>query len=83
MLVDDRMGEPVDPTWSGVLVVLNAGRDEAVRALPMLAGQQWELSAVQRQGDDPVVRRTRWDRGSGQVVVPGLTAAVLVRRRGA
>ena len=83
MLVDDRMGEPVDPTWSGVLVVLNAGRDEAVRALPMLAGQQWELSAVQRQGDDPVVRRTRWDRGSGQVVVPGLTAAVLVRRRDA
>ena len=81
MLVDDRPGEPVDPRWSGALVVLNAGRDEAEASLPGLAGQDWELSPVQRHGSDPVVRGTRWDAARGRVRVPALTAAVLVRPR--
>ncbi|HSP59957.1 MAG TPA: pullulanase-type alpha-1,6-glucosidase [Ornithinimicrobium sp.] len=81
MLVDDLVGAPVDPVSSGLLVVLNASREEQVPRLPGLAGQHWELSAVQQEGFDPVVRSSRWDPRTGRLVVPGLTAAVLVRRR--
>ncbi|MGD8200260.1 pullulanase-type alpha-1,6-glucosidase [Ornithinimicrobium sp. W1679] len=80
MLVDDLVGAPVDPVSSGLLVVLNASREEQVPRLPGLAGQHWELSAVQQEGADPVVRSTRWEPGTGRLVVPGLSAAVLVRR---
>ena len=80
MLVDDEAGaERVDPARSGVLVVLNAAGDAVVQQLPLLRGQHWELSEVQRQGVDPVVRETRWDPEAGELTVPGLTAAVLVR----
>ena len=56
-------------------------RPQAEAFLPGLAGQDWELSPVQRHGSDPVVRGTRWDAARGRVRVPALTAAVLVRPR--
>jgi pullulanase/glycogen debranching enzyme len=82
MLVDDMVGERVDPGTSGVLVVLNAATTELEVAVPGLTGQGWELSPVQQHGADDAVRRTSWAPATGTVRVPGITAAVLVRTDG-
>src|SRR5690606_21071852 len=74
---------PLDPLHSGVLVVLNAAPTAVTQPVPRLRGQAWELAGAQRDGADPVVRRTRWDVAAGAVTVPALTAAVLVRPRAA
>ena len=71
----------VDPSRSGVMVVLNASVLPVAQGVPGLAGQEWVLSEVQRHGSDDVVRGTTWDAARGEVTVPGLTAAVLVRPR--
>ncbi|GGK66056.1 pullulanase-type alpha-1,6-glucosidase [Ornithinimicrobium pekingense] len=81
MLVDDSGPPTVDQAWSGLLVVLNAATDVVALPLPALRGQGWQLAPAQRDGADPVVRRTRWDTGAGVLTVPALTAAVLVRPR--
>ena len=76
MLVDDLVGMRSASPESGLLVVLNAGGDRDV-TVPGLAGQQWELSRVQRAGADEVVRGTVWHLADGRVSVPGLSAVVL------
>ena len=84
MLVEGA-ARPGSREWAdedGVLVVLNASRAAREVVVPGLAGQAWALSPVQREGADPVVRRTGWDRAHGRVDVPALTAAVLVRTTG-
>ncbi|WP_151526044.1 pullulanase-type alpha-1,6-glucosidase [Serinicoccus kebangsaanensis] len=82
MLVDGRLlRSPVRSLEDGVLVVLNASLDAATITVPALAGQRWELSPVHRGGADEQVKATGWRLAEGQVRVPGLTAAVLVRER--
>ncbi|MGO0577764.1 pullulanase-type alpha-1,6-glucosidase [Ornithinimicrobium panacihumi] len=81
MLVEDLAAPFVDGDHSGLLLVLNAGAAAVDQVVPPLRDQHWELSAVQREGADPVVRETQWDRERGTVHVPALTAAVLVRPR--
>ncbi len=80
MLVDGRAlaaGAPGDD--EAVLVVLNAAPDARTVTVPGLAGQHWRLSPVLRDGTDELVRSTGWRRAEGQVRVPALTAALLVR----
>ncbi|ANS80332.1 pullulanase [Serinicoccus hydrothermalis] len=80
MLVDGRRcTTPGRSREDGVLVVLNAAADTVGITVPGLAGEHWELSPVQRDGADEQVKATRWRAGQGEVVAPGLTAAVLVR----
>ncbi|WP_372594996.1 pullulanase-type alpha-1,6-glucosidase [Actinotalea sp.] len=78
MRIDDTVGRDVDRRLDGVLTVLNASDEEVSIAVEGLAGERYVLSSVQARGDDPVVRRTRWDVASGTVTVPARTVAVLV-----
>ncbi len=79
MLVDGRRCAGSWRGEDGLLVVLNAAVGTVEIEISELAGQHWELSPVLRDGADEVVKATRWRAGQGQVVVPGLTATVLVR----
>ncbi|MCA5892548.1 pullulanase-type alpha-1,6-glucosidase [Isoptericola sp. NEAU-Y5] len=81
MSVDDTVGRDVDRRLDGVLTVFNASADAVTVEVPELAGRDYRLSSVQRNGSDPVVRHTRWDEGSGTVTVPARTVAVLVDRQ--
>ncbi|GMA24299.1 alpha-1,6-glucosidase [Luteimicrobium album] len=77
MNVDDTRGKDVDRNLDGVLVVFNAGTTTATETLSALKGKGYVLSTLQRQGDDPVVKRTTWDARTGTVSVPARTVAVL------
>ncbi|MGC5165784.1 pullulanase-type alpha-1,6-glucosidase [Luteimicrobium sp. DT211] len=77
MSLDDTGGKDVDRNLDGALVVLNAGTTTATETLGALQGKGYVLSAVQRQGDDPVVKGTTWDARTGTVSVPARTVAVL------
>ena len=83
MLVDGRRLDRQVPGAaagdSGLLVVLNAATAARDVVVPDLAGEHWELSAVQRDGADEVVKGTRWDLARGRVHVPRLSAVVLTR----
>lgn len=82
MLVDDDdPQDPVDERHSGILVVLNGSPLPVAQPVPVLVGQAWELSPLQRNGADPVVAATTWDAERAVATLPGLTAAVLVRPR--
>ncbi len=78
MVVDGRVVDAPSQE-DGLMVVLNASTDARTVTVPGLAGQRWALSPVQREGADEQVKATRWRLAEGQVQVPGLTAAVLVR----
>ena len=79
MVVDDGGGDlDIDPALDGVVVALNA-RPEAVSVrVEELTGRYLMLSDIQRTGVDDVVRGTRFDPATGELTVPGRTAAVLV-----
>ena len=80
MLVDgSRLGAGRPGDDEAVLVVLNAAPGTRTVTVPGLAGQRWRLSSVQRDGADELVKATGWRLAEGQVRVPGLTAALLVR----
>ncbi|MFV2145917.1 pullulanase-type alpha-1,6-glucosidase [Isoptericola sp. G70] len=82
MSIDDTAGGvDVDPALDGVLTVLNASPEPATVTLDELAGRDYALSPVQRDGGDDVVRETGWDAPSGTVTVPARTVAVLVERQ--
>ncbi|NOV96371.1 pullulanase-type alpha-1,6-glucosidase [Isoptericola halotolerans] len=82
MSIDDTVGTDVDPDLDGVLTVFNASPDPVTVAVDGLAGRDYGLSAVQRDGGDAVVRETAWDAGTGTVAVPARTVAVLVEDQG-
>ncbi len=77
MAIDDRT-DPIDPRWSGVLVVFNATGWLVRQSVPLpLDG--YTLHPVQAQGADPVVLSC--ELGSDWVTVPARTVAVFVRPR--
>ncbi|ROP26996.1 pullulanase-type alpha-1,6-glucosidase [Pseudokineococcus lusitanus] len=77
LLVDDTVGEDVDPDLGGLVVVLNATPDAVTQEVPRVAGD-WELHPVLAGGADEVVKGATAD---GDVLtVPARTAAVFVAR---
>lgn len=78
MRVDDTVGVDVDSSLDGLLVVVNATPHASSQTVAGLAGTEMELSSVQQQGSDAVVKGTAWDSASGTVTVPARTVAVLV-----
>ncbi|WP_317451842.1 alpha-1,6-glucosidase domain-containing protein [Microbacterium sp. NIBRBAC000506063] len=78
MAIDDLLGDDVDPAHEGALVVFNASGAAVTETVDAFAGRDFELSAVQADGADPVVKATQWDAGAGTVTVPARTVAVLV-----
>ncbi|GAA5158816.1 pullulanase-type alpha-1,6-glucosidase [Ornithinimicrobium tianjinense] len=79
MRIDDTVGADVDPALDGLLVVLNASPDTVTQRVPGLEGAALELSPVQVEGVDDVVRSARWDAGSATATVPPQTVAVFVQ----
>ena len=80
MRVDDTQGTDVDPELDGIVVVFNASGKPITEAIDTMAGTQLELSPVQRDGADPVVKQATWD--AGTVTVPAMTVAVFVQKQG-
>ncbi|MFE1646822.1 pullulanase-type alpha-1,6-glucosidase [Microbacterium sp. P01] len=78
MLIDDLVGEDVDPALEGALVVFNASPQATTQSLPALAGRGFALASAQADGSDPVVKTTTWDAATGSVTVPARSVAVLV-----
>jgi len=78
MLIDDLVGDDVDPELEGALVVFNASPETITEQVDGLAGRSFELSDAQASGSDEVVKATAWDAASGSVTVPARSVAVLV-----
>ncbi|WP_203581622.1 pullulanase-type alpha-1,6-glucosidase [Microbacterium hibisci] len=80
MLIDDLVGEDVDPELDGALVVFNAGTEATTQTVPSLADRSFTLTPALANGADPVVKTTTWDAATGTVTVPARSAVVLVDR---
>ncbi len=78
MLIDDLVGEDVDPRLAGALVVLNASPEAITTALPELEGRKFALTPALAKGSDPVVKATKVSARTGTLTIPARTAAVLV-----
>lgn len=78
MLIDDLVGEDVDPALEGALVVFNASPEATTQTVTELAGRGFALTPAQAGGSDPVVKTTTWDAAAGAVTVPARSVAVLV-----
>ncbi|WP_431804441.1 pullulanase-type alpha-1,6-glucosidase [Microbacterium sp. bgisy203] len=77
MLIDDLVGEDVDPELAGALVVFNASPEATTQQLPTLTGRPFALTAAQANGSDAVVKTTGWDAATGTLTVPARSVAVL------
>lgn len=77
MVVDDTVGEDLDPALDGVMVVFNASPRPIVETIEGGRGKAYRLSPIQAHGTDPVVKSTVWDAATGTVTIPGRTVAVL------
>ncbi len=80
MVIDDLLGENVDPELEGALVVFNASTEPVTQTVDALAGRGFALTPAQANGADPVVKTTTWDAVTGAVTVPARSVAVLVDR---
>ncbi|MRG59625.1 pullulanase-type alpha-1,6-glucosidase [Agromyces sp. CFH 90414] len=78
MLIDDTVGDDVDPALDGALVVFNASPEPVTAPVEGLAGRDFALNDVQAEGADEVVKATAWDAATGTVTIPARSAAVLV-----
>ena len=78
MLIDDLVGEDVDPELEGALLVFNASPDPVTQTVGTLAGRGFALADAQANGADEVVKTTTWDAATGTVTVPARSVAVLV-----
>jgi hypothetical protein len=79
MVLDDRVGVPVDDRFATLAVVFNANPWPVRQLVPPVVGRPCALHPVQADGADPVVREARCD--DGLFSVPGLTTAVFVEAR--
>ena len=78
MLIDDLLGDDVDPDLEGALVVFNASPSATTQTVPALAGRGFALTPALAKGSDAVVKTTTWDAATGTVTVPARSVAVLV-----
>ncbi|SDL51742.1 pullulanase-type alpha-1,6-glucosidase [Tessaracoccus oleiagri] len=79
MHIDDTVGGDVDEDLERVVVVFNASAEPISQQVPGLEGHELELSEVQREGADEVVKTATWDRATGTADVPAYTVAVFVQ----
>ncbi|SIT86829.1 pullulanase-type alpha-1,6-glucosidase [Microbacterium sp. RU33B] len=78
MLIDDLLGDDIDPELEGALVVFNASPEATTQTVAGLAGRGFALTPAQANGSDAVVKTTTWDAATGTVTVPARSVAVLV-----
>jgi pullulanase/glycogen debranching enzyme len=80
MHVDDTVGVDADAELERLVVVFNASGETVEQPVPGLEGELVELSEVQADGADDVVKAATWDSGSATASVPAYTVAVFVGR---
>lgn len=80
MLIDDLVGEDVDPALDGALVAFNASPEPVTQTVGDLAGRGFGLTPALANGADAVVKTTQWDAATGTITVPARSAVVLVDR---
>ncbi|WP_238994396.1 pullulanase-type alpha-1,6-glucosidase [Actinomyces sp. 565] len=81
MLIDDGAGaSDIDPDLDGLLVVINPAPGTVEQRVDALVDRYFELSDIQMEGADPIVKDTRFDAGTGTITIPGRTVAVLYER---
>lgn len=78
MRIDDTKGADVDPALRGAVVVFNATPDAVSQKVPGITGPV-QLSPVQANGSDSVVKQAAYDGATGSFSVPGRTVAVFVQ----
>lgn len=81
MLIDDLVGDDVDPVLEGALVVFNASPEVVTQVVPELEGRRFALTPALAKGSDAVVKTTTWDAATGTVTIPARSAVVLVDRQ--
>ena len=74
MVIDDAAGPDVDPAVNRVVVVFNAAPEE--QSVAVADAGELQLSPVQANGNDPVVRAAHADGQGGTLTVPARTVAV-------
>ena len=74
MRIDDTVGPAIDPQREGIVVVFNASPEPITEAIDGMEGTDLQLSRIQREGADAVVRQAGWENGT--VTVPAFTVAV-------
>ncbi|MDQ3526532.1 MAG: pullulanase-type alpha-1,6-glucosidase [Actinomycetota bacterium] len=79
MRIDDTLGSDADPALDGLVVVFNASAQLVQQEVPGLEGATMELSPVQAQGADEVVKGSAWNPSSATLSVPARTVAVFVQ----
>ncbi|WP_103062534.1 pullulanase-type alpha-1,6-glucosidase [Actinomyces qiguomingii] len=81
MLIDDGAGDSdIDPDLDGLLVVINPAPGTVEQRVDALVDRYFELSDIQLEGADPVVKGTRFYANTGAITIPGRTVAVLYER---
>jgi len=74
MVIDDTAGPDIDSALDRIVVVFNASPAEQV--VPVAGAGDLQLSPVQANGADPVVRGAHADAQDGTLTVPARTVAV-------
>lgn len=77
--IDDTVGPDSDPELKGLVVIINATPAQVAQRVPGMEGQPAQLSGIQANGADPVVKAATWDAASGTASVPGYSVAVFVQ----
>ncbi|MEE1619368.1 pullulanase-type alpha-1,6-glucosidase [Brachybacterium sp. J153] len=78
MRIDDTVGEDADSALDGIVVVFNASGEPITEAIDGMEGLDYELSPIQADGSDEVVKGSTWDASTGTATVPAATVAVFV-----
>ena len=79
MLIDDLVGEDIDPDLKGVVAVFNARPDAVDIELNALANRNFQLSPIQSNGKDERVKSARFTAGDvATISVPARTIAVFI-----
>jgi hypothetical protein len=79
VLADEGEGRPsLDPNWSNLVVLINAGPDPVTFGDPSWQGASFALHPVLAASADPVLRGAAFSPVQGAFRVPGRTTAVFV-----
>lgn len=78
MHLSDKAGSDLDPRYESITVVFNGSDTKQTQQVAGLRHAKLRLHPLQRDGDDEVVRRARFNRGTGTFTVPARTVAVFV-----
>jgi pullulanase-type alpha-1,6-glucosidase len=78
MSLSDAPMPDLDPTYEGLVVLINANDEQQVFTADAFIGKKMMLHAIQRKSVDPVVKTARFDAATGAFTIPARTTVVFV-----